>query len=246
MFIPISIPKTMFGRQIKHIACFIVIVSTTLLTGTTTAQTQQKPLQGFVFELESSGPVWNVTVKNLRTQEETTTDREGKFSIATQLNDYLTFNIAGYQTDTAFIYEEGVRRIYMLRDESAIVIDEVVITRLTNSRLESEIRKARNEGRVVDASQKRGGIRISPSRLFGKKAQNARSNLAVLIEEQNNRKVDRRFTARLIASIVPLNEEEIALFRTRFRPSLDFIETASPEDIRLYVLDSYKKFRSNQ
>ncbi|HMR18616.1 MAG TPA: carboxypeptidase-like regulatory domain-containing protein [Sphingobacterium sp.] len=234
----------MFGKRSNY-PVLILLVMSSFLTYVPVSTAQQR-LQGIVYELESSSPIWNVAVKNLRTKEETTSDREGKFTISAQLNDYLTFTIPGYQTDTAFIYEEGVRRVYMLRDESAIAIDEVVVTRLTDSRLEIEIRKAKNEGKAVDVSQQQGGLRVSPSRLFGKKAKNARSNLALLIEEQNNRKVDKKFTARLIASIVPLNEEEIALFRTRFRPTVEFIETASPEDIRIYILDAYKKFRVDE
>lgn len=207
---------------------------------------QEMTLQGYVYELESSHPLWNVTVKNLRSNAEATTDREGKFTIAIQLNDYLSFAIPGYQTDTAFIYEEGIRRIYMLRDEGAIALDEVVVSRMTDSRLSVEIQRAKNEGQYFEAGQQRGGIRISPSRLFGQKGKNARANLDLLIEEKNNRRIDRAFSARLIASLLPLNEEEIALFRDRFRPSLEFVETASPEDMRIYIIDSYSKFRQDK
>ncbi len=245
MYILISIQQTMFGmqnRMNKQLYSYIVFLLGILYVSTTSAQ----ELRGIVYELESSAPLWNVSVKNLRTQEEVNTDREGRFSLKAQLNDYLTFSIPGYQTDTAFIYEEGVRRIYMLRDERSIVIDEVLVKRLTDSRLAAEITQARNEGKAVDVSQQQGGIRLSPSRLFGRKAKTARSNLAVLLEEQNNRKIDRRFTYRVIASVVPLSEDEIALFRERFRPTLQFAETASPEDMRLYILDSYKKFREQE
>lgn len=235
----------MFGQHHKNKFRLFGII-TFLLLSFNYVGAQEKPLQGYVYELESSHPLWNVTIKNLRSQAEATTDREGRFVIDVQLNDYLTFAIPGYLTDTAFIYEDGVRRIYLLRDEGAITLDEVVVSRMTDSRLDAEIRRAKNEGQVVETSQQRGGIRISPSRLFGQKGKNARSNLALLVEEKNNRRVDRSFTARLIASLVPLNEEEIALFRDRFRPSVEFVETASPEDLRIYIMDSYKKFRQDE
>src|SRR5690606_11359867 len=212
--------------------------------GQTSSSAQE--LRGIVYELESSAPLWNVSVKNLRTQEEVTTDRSGNFSLKAQLNDYLTFSIPGYQTDTAFIYEEGVRRIYMLRDERSIVIDEVLVKRLTDSRLAAEIAKAQQEGKAVDVSQQRGGIRISPSRLFGRKAKTARNNLALLLEEQNNRKIDKICTLRFSASVLPLDNNEIALFKTRFSPTLQFAQTASPEELRLYILDSYKKFKEQE
>lgn len=203
-------------------------------------------IKGIVHELESSERLRDVVVKNLRTNEMTHTDVEGNFTISGQNNDLLTFTQTGYEVDTAFIYQEGIQRIYLIRDSKSIVIDEVVISRLTDSRLAAEIEKARNEGQVTEASQTRGGLRLSLSRLFGRESKMARKNLDLLQEEQSNRKVDRLFSVQAIRTIVPLTDTEMALFREQFRPSLEFIETASPEDIRLYVLDSYGKFKSEK
>jgi len=211
-------------------------------------QTQEtiKEVKGIVYELTSSQRLKDVKIKNLRTKAETTTDSQGNFTIEGQLNDYLTFTQLGYITDTAFIYQGGIERIYMVRDNKNIVIDEIVVSRLTDSRLGAEIARAKNEGTATEASQSRGGLRISPSRLFGKEGKQARKNLALLETEQNNRKIDRLFTDQTILSLVPLNDEELPLFRERFRPSLNFIQTASPVDVRAYILDAYSKFKSKQ
>jgi len=210
-------------------------------------QTQDiKDVNGIVYELTSSQRLKDVKVKNLRTKAETTTDSQGNFTIEGKLNDYLTFTQIGYTTDTAFIYQGGVQRIYMVRDNKSIVIDEVVVSRLTDSRLMAEIARAKNEGTATEASQNRGGLRISPSRLFGKDGKLARKNLALLETEQNNRKIDRLFTDQTILTLVPLNDEELPLFRERFRPTLNFIQTASPVDVRAYILESYSKFKSKQ
>lgn len=203
-------------------------------------------IKGIVHELESSQRLREVTVKNLRTNETTETDAEGNFTISGKINDLLTFNQPGYEVDTAFIYQEGVQRIYLVRDSKSIVIDEIVISRLTDSRLAAEIEKAKNEGRVTEASQTRGGLRLSLSRLFGRQSKMARKNLDLLLEEQNNRKVDRLFSEQAIRAVIPLTVTEMALFREQFRPSLEFIETASPEDLRVYILDSYSKFKSKK
>ncbi|MBD1422399.1 hypothetical protein [Sphingobacterium chuzhouense] len=203
-------------------------------------------IKGIVHELESSQRLREVTVKNLRTNETTETDTEGNFTISGKINDLLTFNQPGYEVDTAFIYQEGVQRIYLVRDSKSIVIDEIVISRLTDSRLAAEIEKAKNEGQVTEASQTRGGLRLSLSRLFGRQSKMARKNLDLLLEEQNNRKVDRLFSEQAIRAVIPLTVTEMALFREQFRPSLEFIETASPEDLRVYILDSYSKFKSKK
>lgn len=224
----------------RYALLFLLLLSGLSLSISVNAQA----IKGIVHELESSERLRGVDVRNLRTNETTQTDVEGAFTIGGNINDLLTFTQAGYEVDTAFIYEEGIQRIYLIRDSKSIVIDEVVISRLTDSRLVAEIEKAKTDGQVTEASQNRGGLRLSPSRLFGRQSKLARKNLSLLLEEQNNRKVDRLFSEHTIRSIVPLNETEMALFREQFRPALEFIETATPEDVRLYILDSYSKFKS--
>lgn len=203
-------------------------------------------IKGIVHELESSQRLRGVTVKNLRTGQATQTDVDGNFLISGNINDYISFTQPGYEMDTAFVYQEGIQRIYLVRDSKTIVIDEVIISRLTDSRLAYEIAKAKNEGQVTEVSQNRGGIRLSLSRLFGRKSKLARKNLDLLLEEQHNRKIDRLFSPQVIRAIVPLTDTEMALFREQFRPSLEFIQTASPEDVRVYVLDSYSKFKNHK
>lgn len=223
-----------------------ILIAICLTIGLQLSSVQAQEIKGYVYELVSSNPLWNTTIKNLRTQQIVQSDRDGSFKISGQLNDYLVFSNPGYKQDTIFYYEDNIRRVYMTRDESLILIDEVVVSRMTDSRLAAEIAKAQNEGKAVDVSQQRGGLRVSPSRLFGKKAKEARSNLNLLVAEQEKREIDRRFTTQLIATTIPLSPDEIALFRERFRPTLDFTKKASNEDLKVYILDSYKKFKSDK
>ncbi|WP_144062810.1 hypothetical protein [Sphingobacterium paucimobilis] len=223
-----------------------LIITTCLLIGLQQSFAQAQEIKGYVYELVSSTPLWNTSIKNIRTQEVVQSDRDGSFKIAGRLNDYLVFTNPGYKQDTIFYYEDNIRRVYMTRDESLISIDEVIVSRMTDSRLAAEIAKAQNQGKAVDVGQDRGGLRVSPSRLFGKKAKEARKNLSLLVAEQEKREVDRRFTTQLIAATVPLNPDETALFRERFRPSAEFMKKASNEDLKVYILDSYKKFKSNK
>lgn len=201
-------------------------------------------IKGYVYEFISSNPLWNATIKNTRTNESVNTAKDGSFKINGQINDYLVISDSGYLTDTVFYYEDAVRRIYLNRDGKMLAIDEVLVKRLTDNRLALEIARAENEGRAVEASQYRGGLRVSPSRLFGKQGKEARSSLKLLLEEQNNRKVDRIFTTQLIASVTPLDQDQIPLFREAYRPTLAFAETASPEQLKSYISDSYKKFKA--
>jgi len=203
----------------------------------------QETIKGFILDISSSEPLWNATIKNIRTQQQAQTQKDGAFTLSGRVNDYFEVYATGYIKDTIFYYENSIRRIYLNRDERIMNIDEVLVKRLTDNRLAQEIAKAQNAGKVTDASPEKGGLRISPSRIFGRSARQARSNLTLLLLEQNNRKVDRIFTSNLIASITDLNPDDIALFRELYRPSLSFVEKASPEDLKAYISDSYSKFK---
>lgn len=223
-----------------------IILSLSIIFSCNLYAQAQESIRGIVHSIESEEKLSGAEITNLSSSKKTESDKEGKFMIDASLNDLLEIKSTGYQTDTAFIYHfDGVYRIYMLKDDATIQLDEVIVSRLTDSRLSAEIAKAKREGKFADASVNQGGIRFSPSRIFGKDAKNARKNLSILEVEQNSRIIDRRFNDKLILSLLPLNQSDLALFMERYRPNIEDIENASDEDLRVYILDSYQKFKND-
>lgn len=202
----------------------------------------QEKVKGITLELVSSQKIEGVSIKNIRTNKVVQTDQDGNFTIDAQLNDYLALEAIGYEKDTVFVYDYGVKRVYLNRKNTAIELNEVYIERMTDSRLLTEINATKLAGKYSDVGQQRGGIRISPSRLFSKEAKRARQNYKLLVEEQHKRVIDRKFTNALIQSLTPLKDPELALFKEQYRPSYKFIEQASVEDVKLYIMDVYKKY----
>lgn len=200
-------------------------------------------ISGFVYDLNSSIPIQSVEIKNLRTNETVNSNREGAFKIDGKVNDYLAVHAFGYQADTIFYYDEDTRRIYLNKDENILHIDEVLVKRLTDNVLTKELEKAKNDGKIVEVPRNQGGIRISPSRLLGREAKIARRNVDILFQEYQARQIDRRFTKHLIGSLLPLEEADIILFRERFRPTIEFIENATDEDLKVYIIESYTTFK---
>jgi hypothetical protein len=218
---------------------YIIIGLLTLCATFTYAQ----QINGYIFDLVSSEPLYNVELKNLRTNEVVVTNRDGAFKISGKVNDYLAVQILGYSPDTIFYYDEAVRRIYLNKDENILHIDEVLVKRLTDNVLVQELEKAKNAGKIVELPRNQGGVKVSPSRLLGREAKNARRNVTILHEEYKARKIDRRFTKHLIASLLPLNDSDIALFRERFRPTVEFVENTTDEDLKIYIIESYTTFK---
>jgi len=222
-----------------------ILLIVMLLLGNITISFSQE-IKGIVYDLETSKKLSDVQIKNLRTNQEVKTDMQGNFTIPGQINDHLGLMIRGYDRDTAFIYQEGINRIYLVNDKSTIMIDEVVVSKITDSRLTREIERAINNSKAVETSPTRGGLRISPSRLFGKEAKQARSSIEILEIEREQRNVDRVFTDDLILSLIPMERQDLLLFKDGYRPTYEFIKQASKEDLRAYVLDSYAKFKKNK
>jgi len=218
-------------------------VFATLFTVSTLSGWAQQKIDGIIIDLQSNKVIQQASIRNLTNQQQTSSNEEGKFSISAKMNDHLSIEAPGYGIDTVFLYQDGVQRIYMISQDNDIRLDEVLIQRLTDSRLDAEIKRAANNGQVLEADQNRGGIRFSPSRKFGKEGKLARQQQALLIQEKNKREIDRKFTTELITSILPLTNSEVPLFKERFRPSLEFIQNASLEDLKVYIMDNYKKFK---
>lgn len=200
-------------------------------------------IEGIVMELNSSKPIQQVEVTNLRTEVTVETNASGEFTIDVELNDLLTFGYPGFRLDTMLIIDYELKRVYLTPIEDFNILEDVEITDLSDVQLEEEIRVARERGRSVHTVQG-GGIAISPSRLFGRKAKDARDRYDLLIEERERRLIDSKFNESVITPITPLKGRDLDLFIVEFRPSYESVRGADEEQIRLYIMDSYKQFKN--
>lgn len=237
---------TGFSCKALHvIVLFIWFAIPTASAGTCPAPLTQQDtsLTGYVLEWESGEPLPNVEIKNLATGVLAESRADGQFTIPVKKNQRLQFEYPGYRTDTLVVIEFDIKRVYLTSDGSAIRIDEVQIQAMTDTRLASEIRRAEEEGQFTETSQRRGGVRISPSRWFGNEGRQARQRHKQLLAEQERRKIDARFTPEIITSLTPLKGEDLELYMTKYRPTVGFLSTASDEDLRLYIMDTYAAFK---
>jgi len=228
---------------VRMLATVALPVLLSLLPGTGRSQSDTV-LSGFVLELESGEPMEHVAIKNLVTGALTESGPDGRFSIAVRKNERLQFAYPGYRTDTLVVVEFETKRVYLTSDGSAIQLDEVLIQTMTDSRLAVEIKRAREEGRYAEASQQRGGIRISPSKLLSQEARLARQRYELLLAEQQRRKIDTRFTRELVMTLTPLHGEDLDLYMARYRPTVELIEKTDEAGLRLYVMDTYAQFKT--
>lgn len=232
-----AVSGTNLIKQALHVIIFVGLF-------TVPVWAQDTVLNGYVLELGSGEPLRFVEIKNLSTGTLAESEEDGSFTIAVNKNQRLQFAYPGYRTDTLVVIEFDIKRVYLTLDGSTIQLDEVQIQAMTDSRLEVEIKRAQAEGEFTDVSQHRGGVRISPSRWFGKSGRQARQRYERLLAEKERRKIDARFTQEAITAVTPLEGEDLELYMTKYRPTAAFLSTADESDLRLYIMDTYAAFKT--
>lgn len=216
----------------------LFLLVSVLLTSVLLAQAQS--FKGVVMELDSSKPIAQVEVSNLNTHQSVETDLQGEFSIEVKLNELISFSYPGFRVDTLLITDYEYKRIYLTPIPGFNILEDVEITELSDLQLNQQIQIAQQEGETV---QFNNNISISPSRLFGSKARAARARYPLLIAERENRAIMDKFTPELITSLTPLQGKDLDQFIVKYKPSYAFITKSDEEQIRLYIMDSYKKYK---
>lgn len=200
-------------------------------------------LSGIVYELNSNEIIPQVEVINLSTSQSVYTDNKGSFAIPVKKDNLLSFSYPGYRVDTMMIIDFDFKRVYLTPEKNMNILSEVEIRGMSDQQLTAEIEKARNDSKST-STMFSGGIAISPSRLFGQGAKKSRRRYELLLEEQRNRLILKRFNPLLISSLTPLKGRDLSLFMVKYKPSYEFANTADDEQIKLYIFDSYKKYKA--
>lgn len=222
-----------------------------LLASVITISAQDR-FKGIVLEYKSNEQMPEVSIRNLNKNDSTRSNKSGEFSISASKDDILVFSYPGYRVDSLVVTDFALKRIYLSPVNDPRMLDEVNINALTNSRIAEEKERLKKEGQYagtvsggsnINGTKRMGGIGFSPSRIFGTRARNARRQYKMLDEESNNRIIDARFTEALITSLIPLRGDDLSLFMVKYRPKASFIQEANDETLRLYIMDSYNKYK---
>lgn len=205
--------------------------------------TAQQQFQGIIYDLKTSNPIEQVLIKNLNSGLEAESGKGGVFSLPANMNDLITFYYPGYRRDTLLVTEFELKRVYLTSDGDIIRIDEINIRFISDEQLELEIEKAKEEGKFVETSQSQGGIRLSPSRIFGREGKQARERYPLLVQEKERRIVERRFSASTIQQVTPLTGDDLQIFMSHYKPEKDFVLQSDEQTFLLYIMDSYSAFK---
>lgn len=197
----------------------------------------QHQVKGEVFARSSRKPIAAAEVFNLKNNEHTVCNAKGEFVIKASLNDLLIFKSPGYRPDTLLLISLKPLRRYL-----ALEVNVLNTVSIQGKSLREQYAQEINKGEAIKLKQGRG-LLFYPSAYFGREGRNARRFKRMLKREELELPIDKRFNARSVTAVLPIKQPELDAFLVLYRPSLKFVRNADVADFKLYLLDSYRKFK---
>lgn len=215
----------------------LLTISLIMLSIGFTAKAQSQ-LGGIILDQESNKSLGQVHVVNITQKRETISDAKGEFKILTAINDILVFSTLGYTTDTVLIVSFKRLKHYLKTD----------VNNLQSITIKSKINYRKQYAQVLNKANpillKPGrGLLFYPSGYFSKEGRQARYFKRMIKREQTELPIDQKFNLKTVTVILPLKQPELDFFMLIYRPSLAFVNRASADDFKFYLIEAYNKFK---
>lgn len=229
-------------RKALSFICFI---------GLTSVPAQaQSVLQGRIMDRDSL-PLAGVSIQNIHSKAVAVTNSEGFYSITANDRDTILFRALGYVT--LALRTALVPRVLYLRSQ-AMDLHGVEIVQRSYLKDSLELREEYQKG-FTFRRPKFGevvkiiplGIGININQL--QKALSFKSNKQSdafkkrLINYEQDKFIDQRFTRELVANLTGLDGDSLRYFMDHHRPSFEFAREASQYDLLLFIKQSAEQYR---
>ena len=182
-----------------------------------------------------------VSIRNLNSKKSTSTNKEGKYTIAANIGDLIEFSAIGYHTDTLYLTNLLNRTIYLpVKSNSLKDVD------ITAVRMNSQVTDAKdplaekytllNTGGILNRKRmkdKVGGLNLNLG--YGKYKRQQRKEADLEEKEMYQDEIDENFTPKAIIDLTKLEGEDLKNFMIIYRPSIEAIKAERPFRYSFYI-----------
>lgn len=234
----------------KRIIFYII-----LLCSAQKLYSQDKQVQGIVFDAGSKQRLTRVYIYNTRTEKGFYNNIKGEFTTTAAPGDVLIAALQGYGVDTIKIKTDPTIIFYLKRN--SILLNEVSIR---DSSLSPDERRTIMRREYKDTYRKAdpqdilqigggngaGGAGIGIDALWSllsKEGKNARYLQKILERDYHDSMIDYRYTKSLVSRVTGLNGESLLDFMQQYRPGYYFILEANDYMLVQYIKTSFERYK---
>lgn len=220
-----------------------------------TVFSQEKQIQGIVFDKDSKQRLSRVYIYNTSTHKGFYNNTKGEFTTLVRRGDVLVAALEGYLVDTISVQSETTLLFYLKRN--SILLKEVIIRDSTLSAQErlnknkEDYKDIYRKGSSKDILQigganKTGGVGLGIDALWNllsREGKNARHLQEIIERDYREQMIDYRYSARLVNSVTGLSGDSLRDFMQQYRPSYNLIIEGTDYQLIQFIQDSFKRYK---
>ena len=218
-----------------------------------TSLAQEKGVSGFVVDKESKLRLAKVYIYNSATDDGFYNNTKGEFLASVKVGDTVFAALSGYAMDTV-VYRGQSAIVFQLRSMS-IRLKEVSI--YGKQKTPQELYKSRlNEYKYqLDKGSSKDLLNLGPSgvglgidaiyNLLSREGKNARQLQKILEKDYKEQVIDYRYRANYVMGLIDIKENDVQDFMLQYRPTYQFVLTASEYAFIQFIKNSYASYKRN-
>lgn len=214
---------------------------------------QSKAVPGFVVDKDSKLRLAKVYIYNPSVDEGFYNNTKGEFIANAKVGDTLFAALSGYGMDTV-VYKGQGAIVFQLKSLS-IKLKEVKIFGKLPTPKEQYAKNLQEYKYALDRGSTKDPFTLGPSgaglsidaiyNLLSRQGKNARRLQAILERDYHESIIDYRFRPDYVKAVAGVNDTELNDFMVQYRPTYQFVLTASDYSFVLFIKNSYASYKRN-
>lgn len=230
-----------------------IILSCILFLNAIAAFAQQKAVQGFVVDKETKLRLAKVYIYNSSIDEGFYNNTKGEFVANVKLGDTLFAALSGHAMDT--VVYRGQSAIVFQLQSLGIRLKEVSIYGKAKTPQELYKSKLEEYKYKLDKGSSKDLLNLGPGgvglgidaiyNLLSREGKNARQLQKILEKDYKEQVIDYRYNVNYVLNLIDIKEENLQDFMTQYRPTYQFVLSASEYQFIQFVKNSYASYKRN-
>lgn len=214
---------------------------------------QTKPVQGFVIDKDSKQRMARVYIYNPAINQGLYNNTKGEFVINTKVGDTIFAALGGYGMDTV-VYKGQSAIIFQLKS-LGIRLNEVKIIGKAPSAQEQYAKKLKDYKYALDRGSSKdllnigsGGVGLSIDAIYNlisRDGKNSRRLQEILERDYHEAIIDYRYRPAYVKNVIDIKEDELIDFMVQYRPTYQFVLSASDYAFVDFIKNSFAAYRRN-